>query len=590
MSALHDIVKKGATDRSVTLRIIDSTDGTPETGVVFNTSGIDLWYRREGATKTSITEADLATPALDDPHLDGGFLHIGDGTYRLDLPDAAFATGTNHVDFGGTVTGMVVIGGRVRLVDVDSEDAVRAGLTALPNAAADAAGGLPVSDAGGLDLDALKSDTAAILVDTGTTLDGKIDAIDTVVDAILVDTAEIGTAGAGLTEAGGTGDQLTALATAAALATVDTNVDTLLTRITSTLFSGITSLAEWLGLLAGKQTGDATALTEIKATGAGSGAYDPTTDALEAIRDRGDAEWTTGAGGSPPDLLQSTTIATLASQTEFTLTAGSADDDAYNGALVVVTDQSTAEQKAVGIVLDYVGSTKTVTLDGDPGIFTMATGDDIVLIATSPAASAPSAAAIADAVLDEALSGHTTAGTLGKAVADIETDATAILVDTAEIGAAGAGLSAVPWNAAWDAEVQSEVTDGLNAYDPPTKAELDSGLAALNDLDAAGIRTAVGLASADLDTQLGTIDTGVDNLELGIIFGAAATGTLSTTQATTDLTGYADDQLIGRVIVWLSGACEGEGTNITDSANSGGLLTFTALTTAPGNGDLFKLI
>jgi len=34
----------------------------------------------------------------------------------------------------------------------------------------------------------------------------------------------------------------------------------------------------------------------------------------------------------------------------------------------------------------------------------------------------PTAAAIADAVLDEALSGHTTAGTLGKAVADIEAD------------------------------------------------------------------------------------------------------------------------------------------------------------------------
>lgn len=32
-------------------------------------------------------------------------------------------------------------------------DAVRMGLTALPNAAADAAGGLPISDAGGLDLD-----------------------------------------------------------------------------------------------------------------------------------------------------------------------------------------------------------------------------------------------------------------------------------------------------------------------------------------------------------------------------------------------------------------------------------------------------
>lgn len=142
---LHDIIKKGSTDRSVTVRIVDSTDGTPETGVVFNTSGIDLWYRREGAAKVSITGATLS--ALTDAHSDGGFLHIGDGYYRLDLPDAAFATGANHVDFGGTVTGMVVIGGRVKLVAYDPEDTVRMGLTALPNAAAAASGGLPTVDA-----------------------------------------------------------------------------------------------------------------------------------------------------------------------------------------------------------------------------------------------------------------------------------------------------------------------------------------------------------------------------------------------------------------------------------------------------------
>ena len=47
-------------------------------------------------------------------------------------------------------------------------------------------------------------------------------------------------------------------------------------------------------------------------------------------------------------------------------------------------------------------------------------------------------------------------------------------MDTAEIGSAGAGLTAVPWNASWDTEVQSEVTDALNAYDPPTKAEMDA--------------------------------------------------------------------------------------------------------------------
>ena len=51
----------------------------------------------------------------------------------------------------------------------------------------------------------------------------------------------------------------------------------------------------------------------------------------------------------------------------------------------------------------------------------------------------PTVAAIADAVLDEPLSGHTTAGTLGKAVADTETDAAAILVDTGTDGVVLAG-------------------------------------------------------------------------------------------------------------------------------------------------------
>ena len=110
------------------------------------------------------------------------------------------------------------------------------------------------------------------------------------------------------------------LATASALSivegkidTLDTNVDTLLTRITSTLFSGITSLAEWLGLIAGKQTGNSTARTELRATGAGSGTYDETTDSQEAIRDRGDAAWTTATGFSTLDAAGVRTAVGLAS-------------------------------------------------------------------------------------------------------------------------------------------------------------------------------------------------------------------------------------------------------------------------------------
>jgi hypothetical protein len=76
-------------------------------------------------------------------------------------------------------------------------------------------------------------------------------------------------------------------------------VTTLLGRVSSTIFTGITSLKEWLGLLAGKQVGNATARTEVRSSGAGSGTFDETTDSQEALRDRGDAAWITGSGGDP---------------------------------------------------------------------------------------------------------------------------------------------------------------------------------------------------------------------------------------------------------------------------------------------------
>lgn len=38
----------------------------------------------------------------------------------------------------------------------------------------------------------------------------------------------------------------------------------------------------------------------------------------------------------------------------------------------------------------------------------------------------------------------------------------------------GAGLTAIPWNAAWDAEVQSECADALTAYDAPTNTQMNA--------------------------------------------------------------------------------------------------------------------
>lgn len=133
-------LKKDVASRSVYLKVIDNTTGLPVNSLAYNSTGIALWYRRDGAAVTDITEVTLA--AVTTAWTSGGFIYLRDGVYRLDVPDAAFATGVNQVYIGGTFTGYTVIGGVVQLVDIDMEDAVRQGMTALPNAAAEAAGGL----------------------------------------------------------------------------------------------------------------------------------------------------------------------------------------------------------------------------------------------------------------------------------------------------------------------------------------------------------------------------------------------------------------------------------------------------------------
>lgn len=112
----------------------------------------------------------------------------------------------------------------------------------------------------------------------------------------------------------------------------------------------------------------------------------------------------------------------------------------------------------------------------------------------------------------------------------------------------------------------------------------------------------------NVDAPISTVDTVVDAIKVvtdaltaaaaaklaksaaGIIDGTAQTGTLSTTQATTDLSGYADDELIGGVIIFTGGTAAGQRSDITDYASASGLVTFTAITTAPANGDSFVIV
>ena len=94
------ILDKDAVDQSIDVEILDSTSGTGEglAGLAYDTANLAGYYHRPGAAPVEIT---LATVAVDGAHTDGGFVELqatnAKGGYRLDLPDAAIATGVAFV-------------------------------------------------------------------------------------------------------------------------------------------------------------------------------------------------------------------------------------------------------------------------------------------------------------------------------------------------------------------------------------------------------------------------------------------------------------------------------------------------------------
>lgn len=339
-----------------------------------------------------------------------------------------------------------------------------------------------------------------------------------------------------------------------ALSAVATNVSTLIGRITSTLFSGITSLASWMGALAGK-TADTSTRAEINATTSGAG-YNETTDSQEALRDRGDAAWITATGFSTHSAADVWAVGTR------TLTAFSFAVDISAAAVSLIWDKATSALTTVGSIgkllvdninatissrlasssyaapLDAAGTRSAVglasanldtqlsgisgvtdklddTLEDDGGTFRFTTN---ALEQAPTGGSAPSAATIADAVWDELLSGHAGAGSAGEALSAAGTAGDPWT--TALPGAYGAGTAGKIIGDNLNATVGSRATQ-TSVDDLPTNAELTTALAsaddavltaiaALNNLSQANVRTAVGLASANLDTQLAAIDDFLD--------------------------------------------------------------------------------
>lgn len=139
--------KKGVTSQILEIFIQDTRagDGGGLTGLVFNSAGLTCYYHRNtgAAGGTAVTLVTMTVGTF----TSSGFKEIDatnmPGWYQLCLPDAVFASGADSVSAhlkGASNMGTVPL--EIQLIDIDLNDTVRAGLTALPNAAAGAANGL----------------------------------------------------------------------------------------------------------------------------------------------------------------------------------------------------------------------------------------------------------------------------------------------------------------------------------------------------------------------------------------------------------------------------------------------------------------
>lgn len=375
----------GTIDRSILVFIPDpaQTDGSGNINIAH--TDLTVSYTRvetdNDVIVTDVTSSLNALTNLTDAHNDWGWKQVDSATapglYRLDVADALFAAGAWYAVVYVMLTSSAASPApkAFRLVAVNELDAVRFGLSALPNAAAGASAGVPVIGTGSNNF---KSDSSANVTVAGYAT-GQAPLQPTVAGRTL-DVSATGEAGLDWANIGSPTTSQTLSGTTVNTTTNLTNappdsagVTTLLSRIPAALFSGITSLAQWLGLLGGKQVGNSTARTEMRATGAGSGTFDETTDSQEALRDRGDAAWTTGSGTSTltqADVRAAVGLASANLDTQLDALPTNADlatalgtaDDATLAAIAGLNNLSAAQVNAeVDTALADVGVTSTVT-------------------------------------------------------------------------------------------------------------------------------------------------------------------------------------------------------------------------------------
>ena len=189
------LVAGGSTNVTTYFKMRLAADGTAATGLT--ATDFDLQYVRSGAAPVAKVDATAGTAGGAAAHVDNTVVEPDatdqPGLYRIDWPDAAFAAGvreailTVKVATAFTEDLRVEIDGEVNVVEWAGTDVVTG---AIPAVAADGIGGLPISDAGGLDLDTKLANTNEITVARMGALTDWINGgrLDLILDTIAADT------------------------------------------------------------------------------------------------------------------------------------------------------------------------------------------------------------------------------------------------------------------------------------------------------------------------------------------------------------------------------------------------------------------
>lgn len=282
------LVKKGRTSLLVRVFIQDSssTVGAGLTGLT-NASGSLVCYRARdddgnaGATQITLSGGTRGTWSS------GGFKEKDatnmPGWYELGIPDDALVTGseTVSIELKGA-TNMAPCNLEIQLVAFDPQDTVRLGLTALPNAAAQAAGGLYTRGTGAGQINQPADGQIDVNVEkwNATSVPSEHTAgypIVTIKDG--TGTGEIDTASGVVLAKDHTG---AALATASALATVQADTDDIQTRLPAALTGDGNIKADALRIGGTAQTGRDIGASVLLSSGTGTGQLDFTSGVVKA--------------------------------------------------------------------------------------------------------------------------------------------------------------------------------------------------------------------------------------------------------------------------------------------------------------------